>query len=234
MKYRDFCFTCRRPKKTCLCSLISPVKTNTHFVLLMHPKESRKQRLGTGRLTHLFLKNSRIIEGVDFSGDPEINKICASQEFYPLVLYPGKESQILSENLLGKSEGSSRRLAIFVIDATWKQAKKIMKLSHNLQSLPQIRVAPEKGSRFYIKTQPGPDCVSTIEAVYYTLNRLKKIGFETDEQSYQGMLNLLDTLCHIQEKYASDPSISGYRKTAYSPPPNRISPIKNSNKNYIV
>ncbi|MBN2246961.1 MAG: DTW domain-containing protein [Candidatus Aminicenantes bacterium] len=234
MNYRDFCYTCRRPKKTCLCSLISPIKTDTHFVLLMHPKESRKQKLGTGRLTHLYLENSLLIEGVDFSDDPEINKICASQEFYPIVLYPGRESQILSENLVKDIRESSRKLLVFVIDATWKQAKKIMLLSKNLQSLPQIRVHSEKGSRFYIKTQPGPVCVSTIEAVYYTLVRLKTIGFESEDQSYEGMMELLDTLCHIQEKYALDISMPGYRKTAYSPPPNRISPIKNSNKNYIA
>jgi len=234
MNYRDFCYTCRRPKKTCLCSLISPIKTTARFILLMHPKESRRQKSGTGRLTHLFLNNSRIIEGVDFSEDPKINKICTSQEFYPVVLYPGKKSQILSESLLGSIEGSSRKLLVFVIDATWKQAKKMMLLSKNLQKLPQIRISPEHGSRFYIKTQPGAHCVSTIEAVYYTLNRLKEIGFETGDQSYHGMMELLDALCFIQEKHALDPSCPGYRKTAYSPPPNRISPIKKSKKNYII
>jgi len=234
MNYRDFCYTCRRPKKTCLCSLISPVKTNTHFVLLMHPKESRRQKLGTGRLTHLFLEKSRIIEGVDFSDDSEIKKICTSQEFYPVVLFPSKKSQNLSKKLLVNIKGSSRKLLVFVIDATWKQAKKIMRLSKNLQNLPQLRVAPAKGSRFFIKTQPSPMCVSTIEAVYYTLVGLKEIGFEGKDQSYEGMMDLLDTLCLIQEKYASDLSIPGYRKSSYCPPPNRISPIKKSNRNFIA
>ena len=234
MNYRDFCYICRRPKKTCLCSLISPLETNTHFVLLIHPKESRRQKLGTGRLTHLFLKNSSIIEGVNFSEDPEIKKICTSHEFYPVVLYPGKNSQLISKKLLQDVKESRRKLLVFVIDATWKQAKKIMILSENLHSLPQIRVAPEKGSRFYIKTQPSRICVSTIEAVYYALTGLKEIGFERADQSYEGMMNLLDTLCFIQEKHASDPSVPGYRKSIYFPPPNRISPIKNSKKKFMV
>lgn len=230
MDYRDFCYTCRRPKKTCLCSFISPFKTKTHFVLLIHPKESRRQKLGTGRLTHLFLKNSRMIEGVDFSGNQEVNKICTSKEFYPVVLYPGKKSHKLTEELSLNFNDSPRKLLIFVIDGTWKQAKKMMLLSENLKRLPQIHVKPVKGSRFYIKTQPGPFCVSTIEAVYYTLIRLKEIGFETGDHSYQGMMDLLDTLCQIQEKSASDPSCPGYRKSVYIPPPKRISPIKKSKK----
>lgn len=230
MNYRDFCYTCRRPKKTCLCSFISPIKTKTHFVLLMHPKESRRQKLGTGRLTHLFLKNSRMIEGVDFSEIKEVNKICTSKVFYPVVLYPGKRSWELTEELSLNFNDSPRQLLIFVIDGTWKQAKKMMLLSENLKRLPQIHIKPEQGSRFYIKTQPGPFCVSTIEAVYYTLVRLKEIGFESRDQYYEGMMNLLDTLCLIQEKCASDPSVPGYRKSAYFPPTNRISPIKKSKK----
>jgi DTW domain-containing protein YfiP len=196
----------------------------------MHPKESRKQKLGTGRLTHLFLKESRIIEGVDFTYVPEVNKICSSHEFYPVILYPSKKSQELSDELFLNFKEHSRKLLIFVIDGTWKQVKKMMLLSKNLQQLPHIHIVPEQGSRFYIKTQPGPFCVSTIEAVYYTLVRLKEIGFEAKERSFEGMMDLLDTLCRIQEKCAVDPSCPGYRKSAYSPPPNRISPIKKSKK----
>ena len=234
MDYRDFCYTCRRPRKTCLCSLISPIKTKVYFALLIHPKESRRQKLGTGRLTHLFLKNSRMIEGVDFSGNQEVNKICTSKEFYPVVLYPGKKSRELTEELALNFNDSPRKLLIFVIDATWKQAKKMMLLSENLKRLPQIRVDPEQGSRFYIKTQPNQICVSTIEAVYYALNALKKIGFESGDQSYERMMDLLDALCQIQEKCASDPSCPGYRKSVYIPPPKGISPIKKSKKKFII
>ena len=40
---------------------MTPFETKTQFVILMHPREARKEKTGTGRLAHAILKNSEII-----------------------------------------------------------------------------------------------------------------------------------------------------------------------------
>ena len=49
-----------------VCGSITPMETRTRFVFLMHPKEFKQEKAGTGRLTHLCLKNSEILVGVGF------------------------------------------------------------------------------------------------------------------------------------------------------------------------
>ncbi|MEA3289204.1 MAG: DTW domain-containing protein, partial [Campylobacterota bacterium] len=55
---RDFCYSCYRPKSSCMCEYTKPIATNTKFIILMHPKEFRKTKNGTGHFTHLNLSNS--------------------------------------------------------------------------------------------------------------------------------------------------------------------------------
>ena len=63
---REKCYRCYRPKSSCMCSHIHEIETNTKFIILMHPKEFKKTKNGTGRLTHLSLPNSHLFIGIDF------------------------------------------------------------------------------------------------------------------------------------------------------------------------
>ena len=58
---RENCYRCFRAKSVCFCNEINPISTRSNFFILMHPKEARKERVGTGRLAHLALKSSEIM-----------------------------------------------------------------------------------------------------------------------------------------------------------------------------
>ena len=62
----NLCLHCRRRLLTCVCQYLQPFNTDSRFVLLMHPMEFKKEKVGTGRFTHLILKNSEIIVDVGF------------------------------------------------------------------------------------------------------------------------------------------------------------------------
>ena len=49
----------------CLCKYTEEVDSGIKFVLLMHPKEVKKNRTGTGWITRISLKNCEIVEGLD-------------------------------------------------------------------------------------------------------------------------------------------------------------------------
>ena len=156
-----------------------------------------------------------------------------SPDFFPVVLYPGDQSQNISKGLFPEFGSNNKTLLVFLLDGTWAQAKKMMRLSSNLHDLPRISLNPSHGSRFYIKTQPHAKSVSTIEAVYYTLEALKGMGLEDQNQSFQGLMDVLKILCGIQEKYAQDPKIQGYRKKSFQTPPKRVSPVRSRRRSFF-
>ena len=49
-----------RPSSTCICKHIRPLQTKTRFIILMHPKEYKREKNGTGHITNLQLENSEV------------------------------------------------------------------------------------------------------------------------------------------------------------------------------
>ena len=72
---RITCYLCFWPKALCWCQSITPMATLTKFVFLMHPKEFKREKAATGRLTHLCLTNSEIRCGIEF--DRELQMVRA-------------------------------------------------------------------------------------------------------------------------------------------------------------
>jgi len=223
--FRGICSRCFRPVKTCLCSTIQPFDTETRFVILMHPKEAKKTRMGTGRLAHLFSNNSEIVVGLDFSADSRVNSLIADSRYRPFVLYPGENSVDLSEHYFLFHKIADKRLLVFVIDASWPLAKKILKLSSNLQALPQICFRPEAPSR-YTKKQPHENCLCTLESVCFLLEELEKAGLEDCRGKNSAMLAALDEMSRIQSEHirANSPGghgVQDYRRHKNTWPPGK-------------
>ena len=51
------------------------METRTRFVFLMHPKEFKKEKAATGRLTHLCLANSEIFMGIAFDAHEQVQAL---------------------------------------------------------------------------------------------------------------------------------------------------------------
>lgn len=172
---RDVCFRCYRPQTSCMCEFIKPIDTNTKFVILMHPKEYRKTKNGTGHLTNLTLKNSEIHIGIDFTNHKRVNEIINNSKYNSYVLYPGVNSIELNTQKIGTN---GKQNVIFIIDSTWPCSKKILRLSSNLASLPKVSFQYQKESGFKFKTQPSLYCLSTIESVCCVLEFLNRQNIE--------------------------------------------------------
>jgi len=177
---RDICFKCYRPKTSCMCKHINIIDTNTRFIILMHPKEYRKTKNGTGHFTNLSLKNSNIYIGIDFSNHEKINEIIKNPNINSYVLYPGKNSIELNSQ---KLVNDGKENVIFIIDSTWPCSKKMIRLSKNIASLPKVSFKYTQESNFKIKTQPNLYCLSTIESVFCVLKLLDKQGLESINKS---------------------------------------------------
>nr|WP_081908545.1 tRNA-uridine aminocarboxypropyltransferase [Nonlabens ulvanivorans] len=212
-QHRNQCYTCMRPVSTCVCKHIKPLQTNTRFVILMHPKEYKKQKNGTGHMTNLQLDNAEIIVGVDFNKHQRVNEILADQNNASFLLYPGKESFNLStSNDTEMKTFMGQRPYLFILDGTWPCARKMLKLSTNLQQLKRVSFDNTIKSKFIIKQQPESLCLSTIESVYTVLNLLQTGGLENCGTGK--FLVPFEKMIEYQLDYMLNPDSKNYSKTA--------------------
>ena len=207
---RKNCYKCMRPSSTCICKHISPVLTKTRFIILMHPKEYKKEKNGTGHMTTLQLENSEIIVGVDFTNNSRVNEILTKENSSSFLLYPGKDNFNLSvrkSSELRPFMGENPNL--FILDGTWPCARKMLKLSKNLQQLKRVSFDNEIKSKFIFKQQPEPLCLSTIESVYTVINLLKEGALEQCET--KDFLIPFEKMIEYQVEYILNPNINSYR-----------------------
>ncbi len=202
-----------RASSTCICNHISPIQTKTRFIILMHPKEYKKEKNGTGHMTKLQLENSEIIVGVDFTNNDRVNEILNNKNKSSFLLYPGKGNFNLS---MRKSSEINSFLGnnpnIFLLDGTWPCARKMLKLSKNLQKLKRVSFDNKIKSKFIFKQQPESLCLSTIESVYTVLNLLKKADLEQCET--KGFLIPFEKMIEHQLEYILNPNNKNHRLTA--------------------
>ena len=215
---REMCLRCFRAQKSCFCESIKPFSTNAHFVILMHPKEARRGRNGTGRLAELCLENARIEVGIDFTQNPAVNTLLNNPGFYPLLLYPGVHSINVSDKGFPPSLREEKKPLFFIMDGTWSLAKKIITRSKNLHALPRISLTPESPSRFIIKKQPTARCLSTIEVLYTLLNLLERTGLETLKGRHRILIEACDGVVNYQLACIKNNRVQGFRRSPLEVP----------------
>ncbi len=187
----------------------------------MHPKEFKQTRAGTGRFAHIALADSELHVGVEFENFSPVQSLLHDPTYSPMLLYPGPESRNLSQGGLTSGDLGGKRLLVFLLDATWACAKKMLKLSPSLQVLPRIGFIPEAKSRWIIKQQPDEMCLSTLEATHELLIALEKSGLDHYERPQQ-LLEVFQKMQDFQLQCASDPAKDGYRRKPYRPPSERV------------
>ena len=161
-------------------------------------------------MTKLQLENSEIIVGVDFTNNNRVNEILTNEKSSSFLLYPGKDNFNLS---LRKSAETNSFMGdnphIFILDGTWPCARKMLKLSKNLQQLQRVSFDNEIKSKFIIKQQPHALCLSTIESVYTVINLLKEANLEQCET--KDFLIPFEKMIASQVEFILNPPINSYR-----------------------
>ena len=178
---RPTCWRCRKARRTCYCGLLPALIVKTRFVILQHPKEGRNA-IGTGRLAHLALSNSVLLQGIDFSADQRLNALLSDPGSSCAILYPGSQSRSLnqlSENDRAELMPRDRRLVLFVIDGTWAGARPILRRSKNLATLPRVSFSASGLSAYAgLRKQPRQECLSTVEAIGRVIGLLESAELE--------------------------------------------------------
>jgi DTW domain-containing protein YfiP len=160
---RTTCLRCRRPTSACWCPHLPAITTSTQVVILQHPRE-RNVAIGTARMAHLSLPGSRLVEGLSFDDHPVLQDIFDDDT---ALLYPGEEARPLDDWL------QRRPKRLVVVDGTWSQAKKLLKLNPRLASLSRLSFSPSQPGNYRIRKEPTDQHLSTIEATAAVLGVLE-------------------------------------------------------------
>lgn len=218
-KYRELCTTCLQPGFSCYCAHVQRFDPQINFVILIHPIEV-KRRIATGRMSHLCLENSHLIMGQDYSLNKDVNELINDSDYHSVILYPGVKSKNLTPLSEVEREAifpEDKKLRIFVIDGTWATAKKMVRQSGNLASLPRICFSPEKPSTFRVRKQPNAACYSTIEAIHHTIELVgTSQGFDVKTREHDKLLHVFDSMVERQlefiRKAEEKPDFLRYRR----------------------
>jgi DTW domain-containing protein len=239
-KKEKVCYNCHWLQQYCRCPLIKPFDTDFRFVILMHTKEAKQEKLGTGRICKATLRNSQIIVGVDFTENAEVNAILRDPANHCLVLYPGRSSLDISNDdvaPLRERKAAGKRLVVFLIDGTWQCAKKMMTLSGNIRNLPRVSFSASHKSIFYIKQQPADYCLSTLESIHFFLGEADRRGLEhLRERPQDNLITVFQSMIDFMIMCALDPNRSTYRgnKTGYTKPEDRQMRKPASGRNIVL
>lgn len=203
---REVCLTCYQPSLGCYCRNLQPFHPRVEFVILIHPIEI-KRRIATGRMSHLILNGSRLIKGGDFSDDERVYRIIEDNPRGCYVLYPGPTSinlsELADEDKRTQFPATGKNLTVFVIDGTWATARAMLR-SENLRRLPRISFTSTEESRFIVRKQPLPQCLSTIEAIHKTIEQLAPVsGFDVQSRRHDHLLDVFGQMVKRQLAFSS-------------------------------
>lgn len=190
------CFKCFKPKSVCLCKYGATIDTGIKFVFLMHPKEFRRQRTGTGYLSHLCLKDSEVIVGLDFSKNARLQELLNDPEYYAALMYPGEDA--LTPQTITTGLPAGKKLLLLILDATWFCAKKMIQHNPFLFELPKLSFQGNYRSIFTFKREPSPECISTIECCYYVIKELQTSGFVNANINPEPLMNIFKAMIKLQ------------------------------------
>jgi len=133
--------------RDCLCAEIPTVTTATRVVIVRHHLE-RHRSSNSGRLAHLALANSVV---VDYP-DGELPPLVDAALVFP-VGAPTPE----------RPEPPPAQLV--VLDATWAQARRMYRKLDALRGLPVVHLPVAAMPAARLREAPAPGRVSTIEAI---------------------------------------------------------------------
>lgn len=193
----DRCYRCFKPESACLCKYTKELDTGIKFVFLMHPKEFKRQRTGTGNLAHISLKDSEIIVGLNFAENERLQELLNNPKYFPVMMYPGEDAWT-AEREGFKEMLAGRTLLVLILDATWFCSRKMIEHNPFLLELPRVSFTGDYRSIFTFKREPRPEYISTIECCYYFIKEMQQTEMVASSVNPEPLMNVFKEMIKLQ------------------------------------
>ncbi len=163
------CPKCHYPQVTCVCSTIKPFSISTQIHILQHPSEVSKAK-NTARLCQLCLPATQLWIGENADDFKDVKRLLETGNSTVLVLYP--TSSAINIEHVDMSVLDAERIALVLVDGTWKKAYKMWQLNPWLYQFTTVKLA-DRTSAYHIRKAPHPNALSTLEALSYSLQAIE-------------------------------------------------------------
>ena len=163
------CESCFLPLLSCLCSEKPKVKGKAVFWLLTHNDEIYKPT-NTGRLIVDVIDGARVFKWSRTDPDLAFIDALSDEQYQPCIVFPSGESyqqrMIVSENL------SEKIPAFIILDGTWRQARRMFRLSRYLDDLPVMQPSAAAISRYQLRQSVEKHHLCTAEVAAQMLREV--------------------------------------------------------------
>jgi DTW domain-containing protein YfiP len=148
----------------CLCGELTRVAISTHVICVLSRSEQWKTT-NTGHLASLVLDRCELrVRGDD--NDPLDTSDLADPSRRTFVMFPADDARVLDRALV---DADPRPIRLVVPDATWKQARRIMKRVPALHAAPKIVLPLADPSRYRLRKHAREGGLCTYEAIMEAL-----------------------------------------------------------------
>lgn len=180
----------------CVCDQLPKLGSSIHLALLMHENEQhRETNTGQWLLKSLPSSTSRHIWQRK-APCPKLLTLLEDTNNQAYLLFPSEESIAVEAADLQAKKNHKTPLFI-VLDGTWQEAKKMLRKSPWLQSIPLAHVTPSKASNYQLRRNQEEGHLCTLEV---GCEVFRAVGEET--QSAQ----LLQFFDHYMQAFKADKS----------------------------
>lgn len=154
------CERCRQTPSVCICAEVPTLHNRTRVLILRHHYEAPRPS-NTARIAALALANVEVVEWVPRT-PPDVDALLMNAR-PAWVLYPAGGNVDLSRE---------RPNTLVVLDATWKQARKMLHHHPPLLRLPRWELPGPAPAAARLRRSQDPGARSTLEAIADALTLL--------------------------------------------------------------
>ena len=165
---------CRLTPGLCACGVLPRIDLPVEVLVVQHHKERHSQS-NTGALTHRLLARSRLLRFAPRSAPFDATPLLQPGT---VVLWPERGEP------LAPGRAPAR---IVVLDATWRQARRMSTRIEGLRRMP-FATLPPTAPRWVLREPPAPGRLSTVEAIACAIECL---GFHEQAAAMYGALDLV-------------------------------------------
>lgn len=156
------CDGCQLAKTACICAYRRELTCDLDLVLLLHHDEIFKPTNSGRLIADLLPSNTYAFEWSRTEPDPELLRLLAQPERYPVLVFPAGEGRLVHTERPSLAAG--QRLTLILLDGTWKQAGKMARASPWLAHLPLMCLADPCQGSYAVRQAIRDGQLATAEA----------------------------------------------------------------------
>lgn len=159
----DRCEVCQLARSWCICPWRVQVRVQTEFILVLHRDEVFKPT-NSGRLLYdLFPGQCHAYEWSRCDPPEALLARLDNPDRHTGILFPAREERKV-HRIGTDRQPADKPLTVVLLDGTWRQASRMLRLSPWLASLPLLSIEGAEESGYQVRSAPVSGQLATAEA----------------------------------------------------------------------